>query len=285
MERLLSALTAPAASDELAHFDDALRHYRAALGRPRPVPVAWRLSMPASLFGARARATVVGVAVGLGAVAVVAYAGSGRPDVDHVLQSVASSTTTATSSTRATGQEPAEDGVGPDAKGPAAFGLCNAWTQHQKHPAASDEPEPDADGDGGDWKKSAAFRNLANAAGGEARIGAYCATVKHPGAGVGNGGAKAKRHGTGKPDVPKSQKPKAHATGVPSTHPTGPPARHPTGSTSTHPTSTPSATPSRTTTTAPTSTATSSTSGTSSTAPPTTSATVPRATSTTSSGD
>ena len=53
--------------------------------------------------------------------------------------------------------------VGPDASGPAAFGLCTAY------------------GKGGLNSASVAYRNLAQAAGGASNIVTYCATVKAPG--------------------------------------------------------------------------------------------------------
>ena len=52
---------------------------------------------------------------------------------------------------------------GPDATGPAAYGLCNAFTK------------------GGLSDHSTAYANLAEAAGGEENIEAYCATIEHPG--------------------------------------------------------------------------------------------------------
>jgi hypothetical protein len=59
--------------------------------------------------------------------------------------------------------EPA-GGRGPDATGPAAFGLCNAWTH------------------GGLSANSVAYASLLTAAGGAADgIAAYCATIPHPG--------------------------------------------------------------------------------------------------------
>jgi hypothetical protein len=54
-------------------------------------------------------------------------------------------------------------GVGPDATGPAAFGLCNAWSH------------------GGLSTNSVAYASLVKAAGAEGDLAAYCATVPHPG--------------------------------------------------------------------------------------------------------
>lgn len=54
-------------------------------------------------------------------------------------------------------------GRGPDATGPAAYGLCQAWAE-QEDPAAKAERVPP-------------FRNLAAAAGGVDRVEAYCAAL------------------------------------------------------------------------------------------------------------
>jgi hypothetical protein len=59
------------------------------------------------------------------------------------------------------------DAVGPDATGPAGFGLCTAYAHAKAHGTAS--------------QKAVAFRNLAAAAGGAAKIAAYCTAVPHPG--------------------------------------------------------------------------------------------------------
>ena len=62
---------------------------------------------------------------------------------------------------------PTTTAVGPDATGPAAYGLCTAWTHHQAN--------------GANPSGSVAFTNLAIAAGGVDKIKDYCATVAHPG--------------------------------------------------------------------------------------------------------
>ena len=92
--------------------------------------------------------------------------------------------------------------VGPDAKGPAAFGLCNAFAHGKGAGKAAD--------------RSVAFRNLVTAAGGEDKVEAYCASVEHPSA---HSKGKPADHPQGKPtDQPKG-KPSSHPTGKPSTTP------------------------------------------------------------------
>ncbi len=56
-----------------------------------------------------------------------------------------------------------ETPVGPDASGPAAFGLCTAYTK------------------GGLDSSSTAYGSLVSAAGGASNIATYCATIMHPG--------------------------------------------------------------------------------------------------------
>jgi hypothetical protein len=94
--------------------------------------------------------------------------------------------------------------VGPDATGPAAFGLCTAWGHVQTEGQVAD--------------KSVAFRNLATAAGGADKITAYCATVLRPGSSL-----------TGKPATHPGDKSATHPTGKSSSHPTGKPTTHPGG--------------------------------------------------------
>ena len=89
------------------------------------------------------------------------------------------------------------DAVGPEATGPAAFGLCTAYAHAKAHGTAS--------------QKAVAFRNLAAAAGGAANIAAYCTAVPHPGS----------------PQPGQSASAPTHPAGHPSSHPTGKPSSHP----------------------------------------------------------
>jgi hypothetical protein len=61
------------------------------------------------------------------------------------------------------GRGPGGQGRGPDATGPAAYGLCEAWA-NQEDPAAKAERVPP-------------FRNLAAAAGGVDKVDEYCAAL------------------------------------------------------------------------------------------------------------
>ena len=156
--------------------------------------------MLASLFGAKLGATIAGVAVGLGGTAVAAYTGA----LPTTAQNIAHTTIGAPAATPASTPKPRPTGtgtaVGPDATGPAAFGLCNAWTHHQANGAKP--------------TNSVALRNLTTAAGGENKITAYCAQVPHPGN---------SNHSTGKPTGKPTGKATGKATGKPSGKATGKP--------------------------------------------------------------
>lgn len=166
VEPLLRALAAEPRQHELGGFDEPLASYRTAFSTSRPpARRTWRPSMLASVLGAKLGATIAGVAVGLGGTAAAAYTGalpSGAQNLAHHTIGAPAATPSATPKPKVTGKP-----VGPDATGPAAYGLCNAWSQHQRNGAKP--------------TTSVAFRNLATAAGGEAKIAAYCATVSKPG--------------------------------------------------------------------------------------------------------
>jgi hypothetical protein len=109
-----------------------------------------------------------------------------------------------------------DNGNGPDATGPAAVGLCRAFTAGEK----------DQQGSALD---SVAFKALAAAAGGEDQIDAYCQQVLAD-------------SGSHRPDqTPPADPASANVPSVPTDHPTGPPDSLPTTG---HPTGQPSVTPS-----------------------------------------
>ena len=142
----------------------AMSTYGRAFTRPR----SRRVAMISSAPGLRALASAAGAAVALGGVATVVFASGVMGPADRTLVTpVAPADDRAPPRTTPKADKTGTP-VGPDASGPAAFGLCNAWTHHQ----AQDKDKPG---------NSVAFRNLAKAAGGEAKIAAYCAKVPHPG--------------------------------------------------------------------------------------------------------
>jgi hypothetical protein len=100
--------------------------------------------------------------------------------------------------------------VGPDGTGHAAYGLCTAYAHKKAHGSAAE--------------KAVAFRNLTAAAGGAAKVMAYCSGVSLPG--TNPPGHLASR---------RADKPSTHSSHSQASHPNGKPASHPSGK----PTSTP----------------------------------------------
>jgi len=190
----MNALTSPPERSELAGYAKAMTAYGSTFAQPR----SRRVAMIPSATGLRALASAAGAAVALGGVATIVFA-SGAMGPAHPTP-VAPVATSATTDAAKPTPKPDKTGtpVGPDASGPAAFGLCNAWTHHQ----AQDKDKPGS---------SVAFRNLAEAAGGEAKIAAYCAKIPHPG----SSGATKTPKGTSTSRTPKgtsTSKSKAPAT-------------------------------------------------------------------------
>jgi hypothetical protein len=232
VDELLTALTAEPRAHELEGLAEPLTAFRATFATPQLVPAATRKALVLTgLLSARAAAAAGGVALGLAATAMAVAVSLPANDTDRA--SVLPAATTA--APQATTER---EGVGPDATGPAAHGLCTAWSNHQRN---GDEAPMD----------SPPMRNLAEAAGGEGRIAAYCAAVPHPGKGrgaekPGKGAGKDKgTTGEGRPDQGAD---KDETTRTPKPPKTQPPAT-PTAAPSPSPSSaspTPSPTPTST---------------------------------------
>ena len=158
------------------------------------------------LLTAKAAAAAAAAAVALGGVAAAAYTSTLPAPAQRFAHSVIGAPSPSPSPSASPSHRPGTphatpartDAVGPDATGPAAFGLCNAYAHAKAHGTAS--------------QKAVAFRNLAAAAGGAAKIAAYCTAVPHPGNSQPGQSASAPTHPAGHPS--------SHATGKPSSHPT-----------------------------------------------------------------
>ena len=161
--------------------------------------------MLASLLSAKLAAAA---AVTLGGVTAAAYAGVLPPSVQNIAHHTFG-VPPAHPSTRPV--LPATP-VGPDGTGPDAHGLCTAYAHLKAHGSAE--------------QKAVALRKLAAAAGGAAKVTAYCAGVAHPGTSASGTPAS---HPAGKPSALPSHTKAAHPTGEPSSHPTGKPSSHPSG--------------------------------------------------------
>ena len=176
---LLAALNAAPQDGELAGHARALAEFRRRGGRPvharRSARRRRRLLTSLTAKAAVAAATAAAV---LGGVAAAAYTGTLPAPAQQFAHGVIGAPSPQPSHRPGTPRPshrpgtpqatPARTGaVGPDATGPAASGLCTAYAHAKAHGQAS--------------QKAVAFRNLAAAAGGAAKIAAYCTAVPHPG--------------------------------------------------------------------------------------------------------
>jgi hypothetical protein len=230
VDRLVNALRRPATASELSDQEAYLVAFDEAFP-PRPKPLR------TLVIGGRA-AVVAGIAVLAAGTGAAAYTGSLPGPLQRAAHSMVgapadqedsgdtpdpstaeptgdpSATSTGqlseTGSHSPSGSPTSAAGVGPDATGPAAFGLCTAWSK------------------GGLATTSVAYRNLATAAGGADGIAAYCATVVKPGHGSTHGKGTPKQHPPKqhpskahdpKAHDPKAHSPKAHHTNTPSPPP------------------------------------------------------------------
>jgi hypothetical protein len=203
---VLAALQASPDASELAGWGRALAAFREAPGAPgtsrRKTPLR-RTTLISTLLSAKlAAAAAAAAAAAVGGAAVAAYTGS----LPAPLQKVAHEVIGAPSA-RPTPPAPASgQPVGPDASGSPAYGLCTAYDH------------------GGLSQHSVAFRNLVNAAGGKAKVAAYCASVTSPGAAAAGGRA------AGRPSqAPSASRHHGKPSGRPSTAPSGRPTTAPSG--------------------------------------------------------
>ena len=195
---LLAALNAGPEDGELTGHAQALAEFRHRGGSPGPSGYFRHRRLITARLAVKVTAAAVAVAV-LGGAAAAAYAGALPTPVQRLAHNAIGAPAPKASHGPATPQvTPAHSAAaGPDATGPAAFGLCNAYAHAKAHGTAAE--------------KSAAFRNLA-AAGGAANITAFCAVVPHPGNGQAT--ATATAHGSGKSASHATGKSSAsHATG------------------------------------------------------------------------
>ena len=222
---LVSALSGPAAADELHGFGTTRAAYmtRFTPSTRHGRNLRWRPAMLATLLSSKIAAALVAGTLGIGGLGAVAYAGALPDTAQNVAHGLIGAPAGHPGKPHGNGHQQSgvstSSPVGPDATGPAAFGLCTAYEHAKAHGQSVD--------------KSVAFKNLAAAAGGVAKIDAYCAKVPHP-------GSSPSAHATGKPGTLPSQA-SGHATGKPTelpTHPGGKPSQLPT-----HPGGKPSSVP------------------------------------------
>lgn len=210
---VLAALRAAPATDEAGGKAAALAQFRQQVGvssQPSRSRVR-RPTLRSSVLSTRAAAAAVAGLIGVGGLATAAFAGA-LPSSAQMLAHDAIGAPSPHSSNNAGANSHARTGpsgtpVGPNASGPAAFGLCTAYANAAQSGNAA--------------QKAVAFRNLEKAAGGAANVASFCASVSHPGASAAPQRGTASSH--------PGSKPTSHPTGEPTSHATGPPSSHPTG--------------------------------------------------------
>jgi hypothetical protein len=215
----LAALRAGPTSDELSGEAVALAAFRNQIGVPDISQQRARRRRPVfSPAAARAAAVAVAGALCVGGVATAAYTGA-LPAPVQQLAHAAFGAPPAAGGTRPSTASPSTASpstASPSTASHAALGPCTAWAHARAHGNAK--------------QKAAAFRSVAAAAGGSAKVASYCATVgTSPSAGPhASGGPTAHPtpHASGGPTA----HPTPHASGGPTTHPTPHrPTAHPTG--------------------------------------------------------
>jgi hypothetical protein len=212
---LLAALNAAPQDGELAGHARVLAEFRRRGGMPvHARRSARRRRRLLTSLTAKAAAAAAVAATALGGVAAAAYTSTLPAPAQQFAHGMIGAPSPQPSHRPGTPQAtPARtDAAGPDATGPAGFGLCTAYAHAKAHGTAS--------------QKAVAFRNLAAAAGGAAKIAAYCTAVPHPGSSQPSQPASAPTHPTGHPT--------SHPTGKPSGHPSPHPAGRPSSAPTTH---------------------------------------------------
>ena len=200
VREVLAALRKSPGASELAGLDQALAEFRETVGisdafrRSRPRRPALLRTLLSAKLGAAVAVAAVAV---LGGGVAAAYAGA----LPTALQKFAHDSIAApaarpseSASPHATRRTATPTGTKP--AGPAAYGLCTAYSRAEVHGSAT--------------QRAVAFRELAAAAGGADQVAAYCATASRPGA------------------TPAGQR-TSHATGRSKAHPTHPPTGHSKG--------------------------------------------------------
>jgi hypothetical protein len=194
----IAALRLAPAGHELAGEPTARAAYRGGFGRAARSSRTHRPRSRVVSFILSAKLAVA-AAVAAGALTSAAYA-----DVlPAPVQSLAHRTLGAPSPHPAPPGQP-ETPARPAPAAPHASGLCNAWAH--------------AEAAGQGREEAVAFRILVAAAGGAARVTAYCA-APHPGTPPPSRRAS---HPKGKPSTSPSPTAAGHATGKPTSHPTHP---------------------------------------------------------------
>jgi hypothetical protein len=196
LARLLAAVTAKAAPEELAGERLAMASFAAAMRSHPPTLSPRRTAVPRKVLTMKAATAALVAVLSLGGVA--AAASGLLPDQASPVADQAPATTGADAAAHGLGQAAAanpggaanagsaagqgrESAVGPDVTGAARAGLCRAWQAGQG-------------GEHGRRMDAVAFQALVDAAGGADQVAAYCEDV--------TAGASAEGHGKGQGSPP-----------------------------------------------------------------------------------
>jgi hypothetical protein len=179
--RLLAAVTAPAAPEELAGEQRVLAEFTAVMRSTPPTLVPRRSAVPRKVLTMKAAAAALVAVLSIGGVAAAATgllpdqaspvadqaaASSAADAAAHGLGKAAAANLGGAAQTGSAGGQGRESAVGPDATGAAQAGLCRAWQAGQ-----------DQGADNGQRMDAVAFQALVEAAGGADQVAAYCQDV------------------------------------------------------------------------------------------------------------
>jgi hypothetical protein len=201
LARLLAAMTAPAAPEELAGEQQAMATLAAVLPSTPPTLSPRRTAVPRKALTMKAAAAALVAALSLGGVAAAASgllpdqaspatdqapATTGADAAAHGLGKAAAASLGESAQAGAADGQGRESAVGPDATAAARAGLCRAWQAGQG-------------GEQGRRMDAVAFQALVAAAGGADEVAAYCEDV--------TAGARAGAHGQGQGSPPNVSAP------------------------------------------------------------------------------
>jgi hypothetical protein len=220
LARLVTAMTAPAAAQELAGERQAMASFAAAMRSHPPTLSPRRTAVPRKVLTMKAAAAALVAVLSLGGVA--AAASGLLPDQASPVADQAPATTAADAAAHGLGKAAAaslgesaragsadgqgrESAAGPDVTGAALAGLCRAWQAGQG-------------ADHGRRMDAVAFQALVEAAGGADEVAAYCQDV--------TAGSSAGAHAQGQGSPPSVSAPPTSVSPPSSGPPTdpGPPA-------------------------------------------------------------
>jgi hypothetical protein len=190
LARVLAAMTAPAAPEELAGEQQAMATLAAVMRSHPPTLVPRRTPVPRKVLTMKAAAAALVAALSLGGVAAAASgllsdqaspvadqapATTGADAAAHGLGKAAAANLRESAQARSADSQGRGSATGPDAAAAARAGLCRAWQAGQG-------------GEHGRRMDAVAFQALVEAAGGADQIAAYCEDATAGSAGADNQG-------------------------------------------------------------------------------------------------